>query len=107
MTLDFSKGECCVVRMDNYVESVLDEAPVDMDGEAETPAAEHLFTVQSDAPKVSKEVGDLYHSLTARLLFLSKRAQPEIQTAVAFLCTRTQSTDTDDYNKLARVVQYL
>jgi Reverse transcriptase (RNA-dependent DNA polymerase) len=107
MTLDFSANECCVVRMDDYVESVLDEAPVDMDGEAETPAAEHLFTVRDDATKVTKEVGELYHSLTARLLFLSKRARPEIQTAVAFLCTRTQSTDTDDYNKLARVVRYL
>jgi Reverse transcriptase (RNA-dependent DNA polymerase) len=89
MTLDFSTDECCVVRMDDYVESVLAEAPTDMDGEAETPAAEHLFTVRNDAPKVSKEVGDLFHSLTARLLFLSKRARPEIQTAVAFLCTRT------------------
>jgi hypothetical protein len=45
--------------------------------------------------------------MTARLLFLSKRARPEIQTAVAFLCTRTQATDTDDYKKLARVVRYL
>jgi hypothetical protein len=93
--------------MDDYVESVLEEAPSDMDGEAETPAAEHLFTVQDNAPKVTKDIGDLYHSLTARLLFLSKRLQPEIQTAVVFLCTRTQATDTDDYNKLASVVHYL
>jgi hypothetical protein len=107
MTLDFSTSECCIVRMDDYVESVLEEAPSDMDGEAETPAAEHLFTVQDNAPKVTKDVGDLYHSLTARLLFLSKWARPEIQTAVVFLCTRTQATDADDYNKLARVVHYL
>jgi Reverse transcriptase (RNA-dependent DNA polymerase) len=107
MTLDFSTDGCCVVRMDDYVESVLEEAPADMDGEVETPAADHLFNVRTDAPKVTKEVGDLFHSLTARLLFLSKRARPKIQTAIAFLCTRTQATDTDDYSKLARVVWYL
>jgi hypothetical protein len=38
---------------------------MDMDGEVETPAVEHLFTVQDNTPKVTKEVGELYHSLTA------------------------------------------
>jgi hypothetical protein len=89
--------------MNNYVKLVLEEALADMDGEVETPAAKHLFTMGSNAPKVTKEVADLCHSLTVQLLFLSKRARPEIQTAVAFLCTRMQATDTNDHNKLARV----
>jgi hypothetical protein len=79
MTLDFSTDKGCIVRMDDYVESVLDEALVDMDGEAETPAAEHLFMVRETAPKVTKEVRELFRSLTARLLFLSKWARLEIQ----------------------------
>jgi hypothetical protein len=45
----------------------------------------------------------------AKLLFLSRRARPDIQTAVAFLCTRVKSVppDTDDYKKLARCMRYL
>jgi hypothetical protein len=41
------------------------------------------------------------------LLFAAKRARPDIQTAIAFLCTRVKAPDVDDYKKLSRVVKYL
>ena len=44
----------------------------------------------------------LVHSSTARLLFLGKRARPDIQIMIAFLCTRV-----NDYKKLERVMTYL
>jgi hypothetical protein len=56
---------------------------------------------------LDNEQSDLFHHITARLLFLCKRARPDIQTAVAFLCTRVKAPDTDDYKKLARVIRYL
>jgi hypothetical protein len=43
----------------------------------------------------------------AKLLFLSKRARPDIQLAVSFLCTRVKKPDMDDYQKLCRVIKYL
>ena len=49
----------------------------------------------------------MFHHNTAKLLFLSKRARPDIQTAVAFLTTRVKLPDRDDYKKLARVMKYL
>jgi hypothetical protein len=45
--------------------------------------------------------------MVAKLLFLSKRARPDIQQAVAFLTTRVLSPDNDDYKKLGRIVRYL
>ena len=45
--------------------------------------------------------------MTAKLLFLSKRARPDLQQAVAFLTTRVSSPDSDDYKKLGRVIRYL
>jgi hypothetical protein len=50
---------------------------------------------------------EMFHHITARLLFLCKHAQPDIQTAVAFLCTPVKSPDNDDYKKLACVIRYL
>ena len=47
------------------------------------------------------------HSSTARLLFLGKRARPDIQTVIAFLCTRVKVAEEDDYKKLERVMAYL
>ena len=43
----------------------------------------------------------------AQLLFLSKRAWPDMQTAIAFLTTRVKQPDVDDWNKLGRAVKYL
>ena len=51
--------------------------------------------------------GFFYETFTAKLLFLCKRARPDIQTAVAFLTTRVIAPDVDDWKKLARVVNYL
>ena len=45
--------------------------------------------------------------MTARLLFAAKRARPDIQVAVAYLCTRVREPTEDDYLKLTRVIQYL
>ena len=45
--------------------------------------------------------------MTARLLFAAKQARPDIQVAVAYLCTRVQEPTEDDYLKLARVIRYL
>ena len=78
-----------------------------MTGESVTPAADHLFTVNADAEKLNTAEAEIYHHNTAKLLFLCKRARPDIQTAVAFLCTRVQHPDVDDYKKLGRVMRYL
>lgn len=42
------------------------------------------------------------HHLTAKLLYLSKRTQPDLQTPVSFLTTCVQSPDVDDWKKLWR-----
>ena len=48
-----------------------------------------------------------FHHNVAKLLFLCKRARPDLQTAVAFLSTWVQRPDRDDYKKLARAMKYL
>jgi hypothetical protein len=107
MTLDYSTEGKVAIRMQDYVENMLSELPDDMSGSAVTPAAEHLFKVNKDAESLGEEQSDLFHSVTAKILFLCKRARPDVQTAIAFLCTRVQSPDIDDYKKLRRVVSYL
>ena len=48
-----------------------------------------------------------FHHNVAKLLFLCKRARPDIQTAVAFLSTRVQHPDRDEYKKLGQAMKYL
>eukprot|EP00978_Attheya_sp_CCMP212_P042689 scaffold264801_cov35-Attheya_sp.AAC.1 len=60
-----------------------------MDGNAISAAANHLFEVNGNDPvKLDKETGIMFHHNVAKLLFLCKRARPDIETAIAFLCTR-------------------
>ena len=49
----------------------------------------------------------MFHHNVAKLLFLCKQAQPDLQTAVAFLCTCVKTPDEDDYKKLAWAMHYL
>ena len=50
---------------------------------------------------------ELFHSITARLLFATKWATPNTRVAVAYLYTRVWESTEDGYLKLARVIQYL
>jgi hypothetical protein len=82
--------------------------PEDMNGESPTPAGTHLFEVNSTNPDyLDEKTWMFFHHNVAKLLFLCQRARPDIQTAVSFLCTRVKKPDTDDYQKLGRVMRYL
>eukprot|EP00978_Attheya_sp_CCMP212_P037933 scaffold183156_cov29-Attheya_sp.AAC.2 len=95
--------------MEDYIQGMLDDLPSDMDESAIWAAANHLFEVNANDPvTLNEEEGAMFHTNVSKLLFLCKRARPDIQTAaVSFLCTRVKSPDVDDYKKLARVMKYL
>jgi hypothetical protein len=107
MTLDFSVPGEVTIRMDEYVSDLLEDAPADMAGTAVTPAGDHLFQISMNPEYLGDSASELFHTFTAKLLFLCKRARPELQTAIAFLTTRVKHPDTDDYGKLSRVIKYL
>ena len=107
MTLDYSKKGRVKISMYDYVKKIVDESPNDMSGVAKTPASSHLFQSNPECKKLPEKTAQLFHHITAKLLYLCKRTRQDIQTAVAFLCTRVKSPDTDDYKKLTRVIQYL
>jgi len=60
----------------------------------------HLWNVNENAEKLDKEKADLFHSVVAKLLYITKRSRPDIETAVAFLTTRVSKSDVDDLKKL-------
>ena len=107
MTLCYDTPGTVRIVMTDYVQGMVDELPDDMIGHAFTPAPTHLFDVNDESRKLDEEKAIMFHHNVAKLLFLCKRARPDIQTAVSFLCTRVKNPDTDDYKKLSRVMKYL
>jgi len=56
-----------------------------------------LFNINDRAVRLEKDKADLFHHIVAKLLYLGKRTGQDIQTALAFLCTRVKSPDVDEY----------
>ena len=108
MTFDYTIPGKGRITMPDFVQGVLDECPEDlMKGPSSTPTANHLFNLDPECNKLSNEKASRIHHLTAKLLYLSKRAQPDLQTAMSFLMTRVREPDEDDYKKLGQCLRYL
>jgi hypothetical protein len=107
MRIDYSAPGKVSISQRDYLEEILGELPKDMDGLATSPAAAHLFEVSSAPDLLPVEAAEMFHCNVAKLLFVSQRSRPDIQTAVAFLSTRVKAPDRDDYKNLRRVMQYL
>jgi hypothetical protein len=109
MTLNYNIDSKVQIKMIDYIVNIISDLPADMDKESATPAPNHPFQVSTEDTQVmlDKVQANMFHHNVAKLLFLCKQARPDIQTAVAFLCTRVKGPDTDDYKKLARVMKYL
>ena len=88
-------------KMQDFIQGVLDECLEDlMKGALVTPAANHLFNINPDCRKLGEEKASQFHHLTVKLLYLSKRAWPDLQTVVSFLTMQVQEPDKDNYTKL-------
>jgi hypothetical protein len=74
-----------------------------------SPAADHLYTVRDTS--LSKLLPEkhtrAFHHASAQLLFLSIRAQLDIQPSTAFLTTQVRCPDEDDWGKVKQLPKYL
>ena len=108
MHFEYLRNKKAVVfTMENHLEEALDSFPDDTNKVVSTPAAVHLFEVDETCTKLTEKDRSIFHSIVAKLLFVSKRARPDILVAVSYLTTRVSKADEDDWKKLKRLLQYL
>jgi len=107
MIIDNSNKDYIEIKMPAFVQQVIDESGVDKSKVSDIPASAGLFTVDESATLLDDEAREDFHSLVAKLLYLSKRGRPDILLPVTFLCTRVSSPSTDDKKKLSKVIKYL
>jgi hypothetical protein len=110
LLLDFSHANQCGVTVIDYVDEIVvayDKVLTKLSNGfsavkkklniARTSAApDDLFVVNEDAAKLSEEGATAFHNLVAKTLYMSKRARPDVSTAIAFLTTRVRAPDVDD-----------
>ncbi|KAA8494424.1 Retrovirus-related Pol polyprotein from transposon TNT 1-94 [Porphyridium purpureum] len=105
MILDFATRGVLKIRMPGYIDSILEDAGLTTS--RPTPADANIFVVTKDADLLHGEKKNAHHSMACRLLYLAKRARPDIFLPVAFLITRVESPKVEDATKLLRVLEYL
>jgi len=66
-----------------------------------------LLMVDPDSPLLPKKLADIFHSVVAKLLWTSKRARPDIETAISSLCTRVKAPTVEDRGKLKHLLLFL
>jgi hypothetical protein len=54
------------------------------------------FEVDETSPKLSKVEAEVFHSVVAKLLYMSLRSRPDIVLAIGFLCTRVSKSTVQD-----------
>jgi hypothetical protein len=107
MDIEFMGNGEVQILMKDYIQEAIDMFPEDCTGVVSTPAANHLFKVNPTGTRLSEDRRKLLHSITAKLLFVSKRARPDSQVPIAFLTSRVTKADIDDWGKLWRLLKYL
>ena len=103
-------GDKVQVVMKDFILDIITDFPELIDITAEDPAGQKLFEVRNPSeknPLLGTELAQSFHWTTAKLLYLCAKARQEIRTPVAFLTTRVRAPDTDDWERLRRVLRYL
>ena len=96
---------CVMIDMIHYISKMLEN--VSRLKECSVPANKEIFVIDEHSPLLPENERKRFHTLVAKLLFLSKRARPEISTANGFLCTRVTKATAEDKRKLFRLLGFL
>jgi hypothetical protein len=104
MQLVFGK-ENITIDMVFYLEKILDG--IKGLNRQSLPGTRSVFHVDKDAVLLGSDEASLFHTITAKLLYLAKRARPDILTVISFLCTRVREQTVEDNHKLKHLLGYL
>ena len=110
MRIDFSVPRRVQITMFDNVDDIIkafEKAYPKLKGTKSTAAPSNLFIVNDDCEKLPEDRAVIFHNLTAKTLFTTKRARPDTCTSLSFLTTRVRTPDTDDEKKLIHLMKYL
>ena len=107
MNIKYTKERTAVITMKEYLREAIAESGLEVTKSVVTPANRELFEVDEGATLLTKLETERFHSVTAKLLYVSLRARPDLLLPIAFLSTRVSKSTTQDQGKLQRVLQYI
>ena len=61
-----------------------------------------ILEVNENEKQLNEDKSDIFHSVTQKLLFLTKVTRPDVEMAVSYFTTRVSNSDEDNWKKLQR-----
>ena len=111
MILDYSKKGKVKIDMTEYVRKMVtkyEEAyGVLPSKEVKSMSSRNLFNVDKHSKELEGQKAEDFHTIMAKGLFVSKRARPDIQPPVAYLCTRVSKPTESDWKKMVRMLAFM
>ena len=101
------KKKCVHMEAKKQVQEATNKFPDHDLREVKSPSGQGLFSVDEELKLLAEDKAEIFHSVVAKLLWLEKRVRPDIEPTIAFLSTRVSAPNTSDWEKLARLVDYL
>ena len=84
MKIRYTGKGTAVVTMKQYLEEALDESGLSITRKAATPALRTLFDVDDGAAPLSKAEAEVFHSVTAKLLYVLLRARVDLWPSLSY-----------------------
>ena len=107
MKILYKENGTAEITMRDYLEEAIADSGLEISRSASTPARRDLFDTDATARALTKRDAEVFHSVAAKLLYVSIRARMDILLPVIFLCTRVSKSTEQDRAKLKRVLEYL
>jgi hypothetical protein len=108
MHITFNGDEkTAAISMKDYLTEAIDESGLAITKSATSPASKDLFNISAASPFLTKAESVVFHSVVAKLLYVSIRARMDLLLAVSFLATRVSKSTQQDMAKLRRLLEYV
>jgi KUP system potassium uptake protein len=107
MNITYLENGTAKIRMKGHLEEAIEEFGEAITKSATSPAKRDLFDIDEKSEGLERGVSEAFHSVTAKLLFVSHRARLDVQLPIGFLCTRVTCSTEQDRLKLKRVLEFL
>jgi hypothetical protein len=102
------RTKTATITMKEYLQEAIDESGMDIHRIATTPARKTLFDVDMSARPLNATEAMVFHSVVAKLLYVSIRGRMDLLLAISFLSTtRVSKSTVQDREKLRRVLEYI
>jgi Reverse transcriptase (RNA-dependent DNA polymerase) len=107
MKLDYSEAGILKVDMTDYVKSMIQEFPQELNGKVKSPWNTNLFHVDPKSKLLDETRSTVFHTFIMKGMFLAKRGRQDIMTGIAYLSTKVTNSSENDWWKLKRLMIYL